>query len=221
MEYISVLIDESGTLPDPSDKVVIVAAVGINTPTRILSINRMVRKNLKKPLGEIKFYKAGEKTKTKFLKALAKEDLKIFTLIVEKQGKKITDSPENFALLCWLILEECLLFYKNKIKEVIFDKHFHQEKDQKLFNYFLFQFLKKKIKLVHVNSQEDQRISAPDMIAGSLLWAKTKNDSRFYKIIKNQIISEKMVNWRQIKSRFWNKKMPEPVQAPIQTNLNK
>ena len=65
-----IYIDESGTLPDTSDPVVIVAAVGIISPERIDDIFKQVRKKTvsKKPKREIKYYTAGEKTKTHFYK---------------------------------------------------------------------------------------------------------------------------------------------------------
>jgi hypothetical protein len=214
----TVFIDESGTLPNPKDRVVIVAAVGTQAPEKLLIISKSVRKfQKKKNAVEIKFYKAGERTKKKFLENLASQDLEIFVLIVEKQGKKIDDSPENFALLCWLILEECLLFYEKEIKEVVFDRHFDQKKDQELFNHILSKLLGQKIDFTHADSQKDSRVNAADMVAGSLLWLKTGKDPRFYELIKPKIISEKSVNWRQIKKKFWHKKMSEPTQASIQT----
>ena len=44
---ISIFIDESGTLPDPKDKIIVVAAVGSKTPDKILEVNKKVRKRLK------------------------------------------------------------------------------------------------------------------------------------------------------------------------------
>jgi len=66
MTKVTVFIDESGTLPDPKDKVVIVAAVGTEAPKQLLTISKSVRKFQKKKTTEIKFYRAGERTKKKF-----------------------------------------------------------------------------------------------------------------------------------------------------------
>jgi len=67
MRNVAIFIDESGTLPDPNDKVVIVAAVGTQIPEKLLKIGQSVRKFQKKQDGtEIKFYKAGDRTKKKF-----------------------------------------------------------------------------------------------------------------------------------------------------------
>jgi len=66
---ITIFIDESGTLPNPKDQVVIVAAVGTNLPKLLTKVSKSVRKYLKtskKTMAEIKFYKAGKKLKRSF-----------------------------------------------------------------------------------------------------------------------------------------------------------
>ena len=44
MKKVSIFIDESGTLPDPNDKVVIVAAVCATIPEKLSIISKSVRK---------------------------------------------------------------------------------------------------------------------------------------------------------------------------------
>ena len=207
MKNITIYIDESGTLPDPKDQVVIIAAVGAKLPEKLRAITKSIRKNLaKKSTSEIKFYKAGEKTKRKFLKKLSKENIEIFTLTIEKRGQKIVDSPENFALLCWLILDDCLLFYKDTIKQVVFDRHFHRKTDQDAFNQLLTRLLDQKINITHTDSQKDFEVNAADMVAGSLLWAKTGKEVSFYEIIKGKIVSERIISWKNLRRMFFDKK---------------
>lgn len=211
MSKITIVIDESGTLPDPKDKVIIIAAVGSAIPTDLLVVIKKIRalikpKKKEKQVSEIKFYKAGERTKTIFLKELVKKDIDIFALVVEKNNQTIADTPENFALISYILLEECLLFYKNEtVDKIIFDRHFFREKDKIGFNQQLKFLLKDKISPICLDSQENPEISSADMIAGSLLWKYTGKDQRFYDIIKNKIISEKIVNWKEAKRRFFNK----------------
>src|SRR3989344_7198629 len=123
----TIFIDESVTLPDTKDEVIIVAAVGTNLPNQLNRLFNKSRKRLQKNvnLSEIKFYTAGDKTKEIFFKHLIEEDLGIFVLIVDKKGRKIPDTPKHFALLCWLLLSEVTNFYP-EIKEIVFDRHFDQ-----------------------------------------------------------------------------------------------
>lgn len=210
MRKISIFIDESGTLPDPNDEVIIVAAVGSEIPQQLLDIVKSVRKYLKtthRVTNEIKFYRSGENTKVKFLKALTEKPIEIFVLVVEKNHQKISDIPENFATLCWVLLNECLLFYKeNTIKEVIFDKHFDRENDQKEFNKILTLLLGRKLSILHVDSKEDLRVSAADMVAGSILWYKKGKSSKFYQLLKEKVVIEMIINWKEAKRKFFDKK---------------
>lgn len=208
-----IFIDESGTLPDPKDTIIVLAAVVSISPEELVKISKYVRKFLKKKnTQEIKFYTLGDRTKKKFLKLLSNQNIDIFVLIIEKKGKKIEDSPENFALLSSFLLEDCLLFYKNTTIEIVFDRHFHRKKDQEKFNLILAKLLKRQVKILHVNSQEDTRVNAADIVAGSALWSSTGKSAIFFEIIKNKVVVEKRVSWKQLKARFYAiKNSSEPV----------
>lgn len=223
-QKVSILIDESGTLPDPKDKVIIMAAVGVNAQDVLLSVLKKVRKSVQgnkreKSVSEIKFYKAGERTKAIYLKELSFVDVNIFALIVEKNNQSIKDTPDNFALLVYILLKECLVFYQDvKIEEVIFDKHFQQKEDLIKFNKILLELLGGSITLKHLSSADNPEVNSADMVAGSLLWKYTGKNEKFYNLIKDKIISEQLLNWKEAKAMIFankNKKPHEPVQAPI------
>ncbi len=206
---IIILVDESGTLPDPKDRVVIIAAVGIELPKKLREIFKKVREKLGekgKNITEIKFYRTGERTKRLFLKELIQQDISLFILVVKKGNQKIADNPENFALLCGLLLKETQTFYKNRIKEIIFDRHFFRKHDQKLFNTYLKQIIDLKIDIKHLDSQQNPEINAADMVAGSVLWKMTNKNREFYLLIKDSIISEKIIGWKEAKRKFLQKK---------------
>lgn len=211
MPQATIFIDESGTLPDPKDKIVVMAAVGVNISKILLDVAREVRKQIKfhkkeKQISEIKFYQAGERTKSIYLKELSKKKIAIFALITEKKGQKIPDTPENFAILAYILLQECLWFYGSEgIEEIIFDKHFHRDIDQKKFDEVLQKLLRTRLKLLHKDSSQNPEVNAADMVAGSLLWKYTGKDEKFYKLIKDRIISERVLNWKEAKRRFFTK----------------
>lgn len=205
MGKVSIFIDESGTLPDPKDRVIVVAAVGVDFPERIESIIKTVRKRgrFEKEVGELKFYTAGDKSKTLFLEKMVEEDFGIFILTVEKMGRKIPDTPKHFALLCWLLLTDIINFYPS-FKEVIFDKHFHRKKDIEEFNKNLKALVGKRLPPIeHVDSREDKKINVADMVAGAVLAKEAGKDDRFYRIFKEQIISETRINWPEAKRKLF------------------
>jgi len=204
---VTLFIDESGTLPDPKDKIIVVAAVGVYSPRRIDEILKTVRKRgkFKRLTGEIKFYTAGEKSKILFFEKIVAENFDIFVLIVDKIGRKIKDTPENFALICGLLLQNVFAFYPN-IREIVFDRHFHKDKDIEKFNKTLKDFLKKSLpKINHVESQRNRVVNVADMVAGAILVKEIGKDHRFYKIFRERIVTEVRLNWPEAKRRLFGR----------------
>lgn len=75
---ITIFIDESGTLPDAKDKVIVMAAVGTDVPKMLLEVVKKARKKIKffkkeKQISEIKFYRASKRTKLAYLEGLAEK----------------------------------------------------------------------------------------------------------------------------------------------------
>lgn len=206
---ITIYIDESGTLPDANDKVVILAAVSSDTQEVLLNIFNKIKRQIKfkqsKNLPEIKFYYAGEKTRTLFMRELNNSPIEIFVLIIDKKGQKIPDTPFNYAVLAYFLIEECLIFHRDNLDQIIFDRHFHKQKDLNEFDKLLRQFLKRDILIDHVDSKTNPSVNIADMIAGSALANFSKNENKYYKIISDKILSEKRLNWREAKRLFISK----------------
>lgn len=162
---IYIFIDESGTLPDPKDRHVVLAAVASNNS---FILNRFQGKSKK----EIKFYSTGDNTRQKYLKLLAKEDVAIFTLAVEKSGRKIPDSPENYAVLSWLLLLDCLAYFPNQKTKIIFDRHFHRNVDEESFFNILRKISNLDLDAKSEDSAKNSGIMAADMVAGAFLYSQ-------------------------------------------------
>ena len=195
-----VYIDESGTLPDPKDNVIVVAAVGTEFPEGIDLLFKRLRKSVvyHKPISELKFYTAGEKTKSLFFQLLNKENYSIYTLSVEKRGKKIPDTPENYGALCSLLLRDILKRTIN-IGKLIFDRHFSREDDIDVFNRIIRNITGKQMKIYHVSSVEDKRVNIADMVAGAVLSKETGKDVRYYEMMANKVVKSRKVNWKEVK----------------------
>lgn len=202
-----IYIDESGTLPDPKDKVIVVAAVGVIFPNQIENIfrNKSWRQNLKNKNAELKFYTAGIKTKVAALKEIAKNDFAIFILVIDKNGRKIIDNPENFATISWLLVEDVLNFCPN-VSQIIFDRHFTQEEKIDEFNKFLVELLNRQITIKHVDSKLNEGVNVSDIIAGATLAQETGKGNQFYNLIAKKVISVKKINWPEAKAKFFDQK---------------
>ena len=207
----TVYIDESGTLPDPKDKVVIVAAVGVTAAEKIDLLFKQIRKRaaFKKRGAEIKFYKAGEKTKTIFFRFLERENFTICVLVIDKLGRKIPDTPVNYAALCLLLLQDVANFIK--VDRLVFDRHFVQQKEIDVFNELIKRQMGNDVSIIHVDRRQDQRVNVADMVAGSVLANETGKDAKYFAMIKSKIVSLKKVNWKEAKKKLIEKNLLEPV----------
>lgn len=207
MKKITVYIDESGTLPDPKDKLVIVAAVGTSSPESIDAILKQTKKKyaLKKSTGELKFYTAGDKTKKLFFETIAKHDFSLYILIVDKMGRKIPDTPDNYAAVCCLLINDVLTF-SSDVKTLIFDRHFSRQTDLDRFNYALNKIINRQMSVLHVQSIKEKRVNIADMIAGATLAKETDKNIQFYKIFEKKVVSVKRINWIEVKKRYITQK---------------
>lgn len=203
-----IYIDESGTLPDPNDKVIILAAIVTNANNEILKLIKSVKKRskLRKQTGELKYYTASEKSKEIFFNKLLTLNLDIFVLIVDKNHAKIEDSPSNFAILSWILIEDIFDYYKNA-KHLIFDKHFSNKSDIEKFNSNLQSFCIFPLTIEHVDSSKNIIVNSADMIAGCILAKETGKNIEYFKIIKKRILSIREINWKELKKRFYQKKL--------------
>lgn len=208
-KQITIYVDESGTLPDINDKVIILAAVSSDTNAVLQNILNKIKKRIKvkqsKNLPEIKFYHAGEKTRLLFMEELNKSSIEIFVLIIDKKGQKIPDTPFNYAILAYFLIEECLVFHRDNLGQITFDRHFHKQTDLDEFNKLLRQFLGRNFLINHVDSKASPSVNIADMVAGSALANFAKNDNKYYQIISDKILSEKRLNWKEAKRLFISK----------------
>jgi hypothetical protein len=211
---INIYVDESGTLPDPNDKFVVMAAVVIPSAKEghdIIQRTLSGLRQLRVRIPELKFYHASHSTKRKFLSAMVAAGFEIFILVVDKKGRKIADSPEHFARLTVSLISEICFSRPATAVNLIMDRHFTGAARTELFNSSFqetAQALKLHVDIRHVDSQEEPLVNIADMAAGSVFWKYTGKSREFYGIIHDNIVVEKIVSWPELQNRTFgqNKK---------------
>lgn len=203
---LTIFIDESGTLPDPTDKFIVICGVGVRQTKEAKNIISRILSSLRQRkirINEVKFYRAGQNTKRQFLSGIVSASFDIFVLVVNKKGRKIADSPENFALLVADLVNEIKLWYKPEKVALVIDRHFHRKNDQSEFDKFLSRGINGNLKhqIAHVDSQHIPSVNTADMAAGAVLWKYTEKDPQFYHLIKDNIVVEKIISWPEIKRK--------------------
>ena len=196
------IIDESGRLYDPNDRFLIFAAVVVDSLVNLDKIIPAIKKVLprKKKLAEMKFSTTGEKTKIKVLNAIKERRLKLFVLVVDKQGRKIVDSPENYSLLISTLLKKIFIKYPT-VTHIIIDRHFTWVTQRERFNDFVQKELKKQLFIEHLDSQQNTIISLPDFIAGAQRVAHSKNEPKYVEIVDKQVEGRVVTTWKELKRK--------------------
>src|SRR3989344_13997 len=204
-----VFVDESGTLPDSKDRFVVICGAAVEDIKeadslihKVLFSLRQTRDSLK--LRELKFYHSRDAVKRIFLSAIAASRLKIFILIVDKQGRKIHDDPENFSVILAELIIEIFLWYRNVKLNLIIDRHFsrsgdEQEMDKLLSHNFNYGSKWQLGSIQHIDSQSNLAVNIADMCAGAVLRKYRHGDDKFYFIIRENILVEKIANWPELK----------------------
>ncbi len=197
------LIDESGTLPDPTDSIVVIAIVVADVIEpglrRLLAkIRRQLpikgKRRRERRVEELKFRTTSPKTRRQVLAALARQPVTLFVLIVIKDGVSVEDTPENYASLVNAILPECISWFPN-LKRILFDRHFSRQTDQTKLSDFVLAKLEAEIVIEHVDSLQDARIDLADFVAGAVVYARLHGDTTYEDLIRSKIGVYKVVRW--------------------------
>lgn len=198
MQY--VLIDESGRLADRADRIITLAAITAKTLVGLDKIIPKVKKKIPlkgKRLAEIKFSTTGEKTRIRVLKEIVTCDLSIFILVINKEGRRIPDTPENYSLLVARLLRMALQDFPS-IKHIVIDKHFTWVRQREKFNDLLQKRLRKKVFIEHLDSQQNTIVSLPDFVAGAVRM-DARGQPEYKEIISKRVRKELVKTWREIK----------------------
>ncbi|MBI2330016.1 DUF3800 domain-containing protein [Candidatus Daviesbacteria bacterium] len=198
-----IFIDESGTLPDVSDKYIVLAAlVAPNT----LGLEKILPKFRKKTpskgsrkqerrVREFKFHYVGDITRMKVLREIISKDVRIYILAVDKMGRKIKDTPENYGKLVKNLT--ATLIKREKPRGVYIDKHFGNKSDSEKLQLIL-DTTNDQIEFKQVDSVADPRIDLADFIAGAVLKKFRTEDKTFYNIISSKIIWKRTKKWNEL-----------------------
>src|SRR3989338_2442598 len=128
------LIDESGRLTDPGDKILVLVALITENLSELEKIIIRARRRIptkgkrrKERLSELKFSLTGDNTRLFVLKELAKQKVSVYSLVIDKGGRKITDDPSNYALLIGKVLKLSLSDHP-RLTHILIDRHFTDRK---------------------------------------------------------------------------------------------
>lgn len=198
-----IFIDESGTLPDIADKYIVLAALVASNPQGLEKILPKFRKKIpskgsrkkEKRVREFKLHYVGDITRRRVLEEIISKNIKIYLLVVNKMGRKIKDTPENYGKLIKNLT--LYLIKKENPKEILIDKHFGNKGDTEKLQSIL-DSISNKVNFQQADSVADPRIDLADFVAGATLRKLRADDETFYNIILPKIIWEKIKDWNKL-----------------------
>lgn len=169
---------------------------------------RVLKKKLRS-LSEIKFHNSDEKTRVYVLQEIAKQDIKIVALIVDKKGKIVKDSPLNYGIIVGKTVAECLSICP--VLNMTLDKKFTAKSQEVEF----FRAVQETVEILApknknlvfnqpVESEKESLVQLADFIAGAIQIKYNRRDSHYVDIIKGKIVFEEIVQWTELKKRIVN-----------------
>lgn len=200
-------LDESGSLTTDSPHFCMAAVITAD-PFAVRHLIQRAALRSGKRLGrprkraaEIKWNNASQRVRTLALASLAETDVKIFALTVLKGGRRIEDTPENYAILACETLSHAWPFYLNV--SLALDRHFSSATQIAAVDTMIHHQWPREglLSVAHVDSQRNSLVQLADLVAGSIYsWHKSGEGTV-------QLLSEKFAvnlveDWRSIKARW-------------------
>lgn len=208
--------DESGSLSDVTNRVVIIALVTTLDPRSLRFIVKKVHKKFLAQKGkkykergykEFKYITTFQKERKEVLDILKNKEVEIFALSIRKENKKVPDSPTNFGLALSEILDPLFRHYQNKNFdfELVLDRHYTQKNQLKELEETIEKNLNINLKPIHADSRSNPFIALTDFIAGVLREELDKNDTTLASIISKKIVYREEILWQDLKKKWLNK----------------
>ncbi len=205
-------LDESSSLSDkPFYFCVTILMTREKASSRLQNIMKRARKKIVKKklksLSEIKFYNSDEKTRTFVLTELSKTNIEIVAVVVDKEGRRVKDTPTNYGFILGATTAEALQIHP--VLNLTLDKKFTSQKQEQ-------ECMAETQKATHiltkgksnvsfnqpVDSTKNSLIQLADFVAGALNFKYNNNDEHYLVMVKEKIAIEKVMKWTEIKKRI-------------------
>lgn len=200
-------LDESGNLADELPYFVIATfSAGKGSRKKLTRLPKKIRqKILDKELHqvpELKFHNSNETTRQRFLKDMVSSNPKISILALDKKGRQIIDTPENYGSVVGELLQG-FLPSDNDINLII-DKKYTKPADRETFDKTVKWLVSPwvsttKISINHLSGSQENLLQVADFIAGAVLQSLAFNKSKYLQIIRPAIRKWRLIEWTELK----------------------
>lgn len=201
MPVLYAYVDEAASLAD-TNQFFIVAIITSMSPKEFGRILKRARTSVlgkrKKQVSELKFSRVEARVARYIIQKLAQKDIAIYVWIIDKAGRRIADTPENYGAALSPLL--AYGFTRAGWGKVIIDKKYTKARDAEK----LVRALRERIgdeNAGHVDFKESERVPGlmiADFMAGALYRAYNRDDKELLMLLQPKIALEEKVDWRTI-----------------------
>lgn len=207
-------LDESPSLRDEAFFFCVdILSTSDRTNKRLKNILKRARKKVLKKklksLSEIKFYNSDERTRTYILSEIAEYDVRVVVLVVDKEKRRVKDTPFNYGIVAGATVAEFLSVYP--ALNLTMDKKFTNDEQEREFLRITQETIQTLVptgKNIFFNPPKDSKkeslLQLADFAAGAMNFKYNQHDNHYADIIKDKIVVEKVVKWTKLKKRIVN-----------------
>jgi len=202
-----IYVDESGSLADPRDTIVTLAAIKTLSPESLRWIIRRVMRDVyqkqpkQKASAEFKFYTTTENARVAVLEALARERVAIYAVSVFKGAQIIPHIPANYAIMLSQLLRACGVEHE-PIAQIALDSPFNTPRQRAQLTTAVQGVLDLDTELVYVDSRKSPQVQLADFVAGAVRAQHMGGHWIPYQFIQPRMRSDQLVRWKTLR-REW------------------
>lgn len=207
-------LDESPNLKDKAFFFCVAIVLPDNpNPNHFQHIFKKIRRNelrkKKKNISEIKFANSSPQIKQRVLELIRKESISIYAFVVDRENRRVIDSPENYGIVVGFAASEVLKVCPTLILTP--DKKYTRPGDIREFEKTTLEVIGKVSRegallfKEGVESETNSIIQMADFIAGALNFKYNREDEKYWEIVKDLIIEEKVESWTKLKALILKK----------------
>lgn len=198
-------IDEAANLADENQFFIIgiVSTFSEKELRRILKRARAILGKGKRQTPEIKSSRVSKRISTYIFKKLSQKDVSIYAWIIDKEARRVEDTPENYGLALGHVLK--YRFNLAGWNKVWVDEKYIKQRDKVKLEKTLeavvgnSDFVKEKV--IFAKSEKEPGLSLADFAAGSFYAAYNRGNTELLDLIKSRVVVEEKVLWRELKQK--------------------
>ena len=161
-------------------------------------------KRLKRPrraVGEFKWSNSSRRLRRDVLQRLAQCAAEVYTLTVLKGGRRIEDTPENYALLVSALLQPCWMRHPSLALAV--DRHFTSPEQIAVVDTWVYRRWPAPgvLSISHVDSQRNPLVQLADFVAGSVYAGRKMGDTACG-LLEPIVVAAQVEEWTALKRRW-------------------